>query len=429
MKSLIATSLAALTAATCVIKSRRKLMIHAKEIPTVDAERFKLEQVQIVFRHGARAPISHLKCMPNIEYGEEMLSHEQKTFIPYKLVDETGKTLDFDQLKGASSKYLGLLSRRGADQLYELGKRFSSHYGSELGMFAPGEYDASEIDVSSTKMRRTVESARSFLSGLYHERNRIDSEVQIPINVHSPPHDEVIAPSFKTCKYLNVMSAIAWEHPDVVDGVKEKTEKLMKLMGMEGESGESDFHIVIVRDFLHSHQFHHCLPSQFASAEIMKTAEEGAVKVMDHVFCGNEGGISDRVLKLSIGRFVRLLLDDMNDFVQEGKKSRKIRIYSGHDTTIIPLLNVLQIYNQVASNSDTTWPPFASNVIFELYRDVITQQRYVRVVYNWEVVSLPRQSRHDGYDDNSMMSLSDFTNLVSSFAITNDQYQQDCAAL
>lgn len=161
----------------------------------------------------------------------------------------------------------------------------------------------------------------------------------------------------------------------------------------------------------------------------MKTAEEGAVKVMDHVFCGNEGGISDRVLKLSIGRFVRLLLDDMNDFVQEGKKSRKIRIYSGHDTTIIPLLNVLQIYNQVASNSDTTWPPFASNVIFELYRDVITQQRYVRVVYNWEVVSLPRQSRHHGYDDNSMMSLSDFTNLVSSFAITNDQYQQDCAAL
>lgn len=165
MKSLIATSLAALTAATCVIRSRRKLMIYAKEIPTVDAERYKLEQVQIVFRHGARAPISHLKCLPNIEYGAEMLSHEQKTFIPYKLVDETGKTFDFDQLNGASSKYLGLLSRRGADQLYELGKRFSSHYGSELGMFTPGEYDASEIEVSSTKIRRTVESARSFLSG------------------------------------------------------------------------------------------------------------------------------------------------------------------------------------------------------------------------------------------------------------------------
>ena len=39
----------------------------------------------------------------------------------------------------------------------------------------------------------------------------------------------------------------------------------------------------------------------------------------------------------------------------------KLLLYSGHDTTIMPLLVALQIPLE-------TWPPYVSNVVFELWR-------------------------------------------------------------
>jgi hypothetical protein len=38
---------------------------------------------------------------------------------------------------------------------------------------------------------------------------------------------------------------------------------------------------------------------------------------------------------------------------------------------------------------DAAWPPYASHVVFERLRHVATGARFVRVLYNGQIVSLP----------------------------------------
>ena len=55
-------------------------------------------------------------------------------------------------------------------------------------------------------------------------------------------------------------------------------------------------------------------------------------------------------------------------------------LYAGHDTTIMPILTSLGYDMQ-------DWPPYLSNVIFELWeRD---GQHFVQVLYNLDPMTLP----------------------------------------
>ena len=55
--------------------------------------------------------------------------------------------------------------------------------------------------------------------------------------------------------------------------------------------------------------------------------------------------------------------------------SSKLLIYSGHDTTILPFLCALEIYEGI-------WPPYASYVSLEFARSVHSKQLFVRAIYN-----------------------------------------------
>ena len=66
-----------------------------------------------------------------------------------------------------------------------------------------------------------------------------------------------------------------------------------------------------------------------------------------------------------------------------GSASHKMLLYAGHDTTIMPILTSLGYDMQ-------NWPPYLSNVIFELWeRD---GQHLVRVLYNLEPITLPESN-------------------------------------
>ncbi len=69
-----------------------------------------------------------------------------------------------------------------------------------------------------------------------------------------------------------------------------------------------------------------------------------------------------------------------------GSASHKMLLYAGHDTTIMPILTSLGYDMQ-------DWPPYLSNVIFELWeRD---GQHLVRVLYNLEPMTLPASTPGD----------------------------------
>ena len=65
---------------------------------------------------------------------------------------------------------------------------------------------------------------------------------------------------------------------------------------------------------------------------------------------------------------------------KQGSAGPKMLLYAGHDTTIMPILTSLG-YDM------RDWPPYLSNVIFELWeRD---GQHYVQVLYNLDPITLP----------------------------------------
>jgi Histidine phosphatase superfamily (branch 2) len=68
----------------------------------------------------------------------------------------------------------------------------------------------------------------------------------------------------------------------------------------------------------------------------------------------------------------------------------KLAVFTGHDTTIIPLLASLGVWN------DTVWPPYASMVIIELHemnvdgnsnRKIFSSKFAFRLIYNGEVIT------------------------------------------
>lgn len=58
--------------------------------------------------------------------------------------------------------------------------------------------------------------------------------------------------------------------------------------------------------------------------------------------------------------------------------NRKLFLYSAHDTTLIPCLMALGIY-------DMKWPPYASDITLELHEHKRTKEPFVKVSYMGQV--------------------------------------------
>lgn len=126
----------------------------------------------------------------------------------------------------------------------------------------------------------------------------------------------------------------------------------------------------------------------------------------------------DQTLKLAIGPFVDILLTNMEKFVRSSNSpdSAKFFLYSGHDTTLIPLMCALGIESE-------SWPPFASNVVLELYRNTDIaeneEQYYVKVLFNDEEKNIAQQS-------STFCPLSRFLQLLELVRLPNNEYLNLC---
>jgi len=87
------------------------------------------------------------------------------------------------------------------------------------------------------------------------------------------------------------------------------------------------------------------------------------------------------IQRLAIGRFVGELYQNMIDKIS-GTNKYKYMLFSGHDTTLAPLLSALNIFGPFI------WPPYASNLAIELVRDT-QNQFYVSLKYNFIPIIIP----------------------------------------
>ncbi|CAG5131909.1 unnamed protein product, partial [Candidula unifasciata] len=109
--------------------------------------------------------------------------------------------------------------------------------------------------------------------------------------------------------------------------------------------------------------------------------EDNASRTLYAVYSGKTGHSKDKglkdigieVTKLSIGRLVHTILSHMERYVSENCMV-KLYLFSGHDTSLTPMMEALGIW-------DFVWPPFAANIIFELYFRERDSHYFVRVLY------------------------------------------------
>jgi len=90
-----------------------------------------------------------------------------------------------------------------------------------------------------------------------------------------------------------------------------------------------------------------------------------------------------------------------------------LSVYSGHDTTVMPVLAALGVW-------DGAWAPYASMIVVETYY-VDADERAFRLVYNGDVLTSKVGGCVEGEE---LCKLETLTNYLETFAV----YDRDCDA-
>ncbi|KAF9131987.1 Acid phosphatase-like protein 2 [Mortierella sp. 14UC] len=89
--------------------------------------------------------------------------------------------------------------------------------------------------------------------------------------------------------------------------------------------------------------------------------------------------LSKELLKVGFGPAVAMVRKNIVQAKERVKGQAVFSLYSGHDTTLMPLLGVLD-------SLDMRWPPYLSNILIELW-ETPSSESYIRVIYNSRIVT------------------------------------------
>ncbi|CAH1251439.1 ACP6 [Branchiostoma lanceolatum] len=339
-----------------------------------EGQDMKLKLVQIVFRHGARTPISRLP--PSIEqatWSTDLVKDVPHTLIDYRVESLDGGPRPPSPVEDSYQKHgphkggarWGQLTTLGQQQMFDLGQLLRKHY-VENNRFIDPDYNPQQVYVRSTNIKRTVESARCVLAGLFGN-SQSDREGPVVIRT-STAEEEIFYPNRQNCLAMRPLIKTAWGLLDTaLPGYREDRLKLQSILGIEEAR---QFNIFGLRDELTARKAHGLpIPEHLAALE--DVVELRATQCMAALVSGVEDGHS-HALRLSTGPVIDLLTQNMLR-AQNTENSHKLHLYSGHDTTLIPLLKALGVF-------DDRWPPYAAHVTVELYQDA-KKNNFVKVLY------------------------------------------------
>lgn len=353
----------------------------------------RLKQVQIIFRHGARTPI-HL--IPNVEEATYD-SKKWKAIYPNTLYDY--KVLNVDGGPQPESKYqahyeklgllkggcqYGMLTYLGQEQTLNLGKQIRKAYIGKSPGKLMYDYDPNLVYCRTTNMNRTKDSLRCVLAGVFgaEKLKEYTTKTGQKIKFYTATQsDEHLFPNPHTCPMLRQVNRAA-----IVDGVnipelKEDRLEIEKALGLSGSEWKTKIHFISARDDIIARKAH--------GLEIPKILipykdkiSRNAVKMFTYSFTGQHELQNDICLKLSTGRTIAHFRNAIQDFLSN-KRPVRLHLYSAHDSSLMALLLAFKLDSR-------KWPPFASNLVIELYECNVTKKYYVIVRYNGQAVIIPK---------------------------------------
>ncbi|XP_023650013.1 lysophosphatidic acid phosphatase type 6 [Paramormyrops kingsleyae] len=371
-----------------------------------DPSQLELKLVQVVFRHGARTPLKSIPDVLEADWVPDLLKVPAHTQIDYVVTDLEGGPRPsapvedgYRVTKLHGGTYPGQLTTLGMQQLYDLGMRLRRSYITDLP-FLTASFSAAEVYVRSTNIMRTIESAKCLVAGLYQQKQ----DDTVPI-LTTDTENEILYPNYHGCKLLKVLIGRQWAElfqlPDITADLK----SIQAALGIQTEQRLDFIHL---RDNMVAREAHG-LPGPAGLEMWRSTVERRAVQMICHIY-----GASREHLQLSIGPFLQILLTNIEDKLKgaASAQSRKLFLYSVHDTTLMPCLMALGIF-------DTKWPPYAANLILELHQHCVTQEAFVKVSYLGQDKLIPGCS-------GVYCPLREFQAILSNLLLTMDRYRILC---
>ncbi|XP_008273834.1 lysophosphatidic acid phosphatase type 6 [Stegastes partitus] len=368
---------------------------------------YELKLVQVLFRHGARTPLRSIPDVMEAQWVPTLLDPPPHTHINYVVTDLQGGPRPPAPVEDSYRKSLlsggtfpGQLTTVGMQQLYELGKRLRRRYIEERN-FLNATFSPAEVYVRSTNIVRTIESAKCLIAGLFQQKQK---EI-VPI-LTTEAESEILYPNYHGCKLLKTLGSHRWAESAALPDIAADLQSIQSALGIAAHQ-RIDF--ILIRDDMVARETHG-LPCPPALDTWRNKVEQRAVDMICHVFEPSKR----ENLQLCVGPLLHTLVNNIEEKLQGtlSEPNRKLFLYSVHDTTLMPCLMALGIF-------DMRWPPYAADITVELHQKKQTNETFVKVSYTGQDQLIPGCS-------GVYCPLQEFKQAVSAYSLSSQLYQSIC---
>lgn len=367
---------------------------------------YELKLVQVLFRHGARTPLKSIPDVMEAQWVPTLLEPPAHTQINYEVTDLDGGPRPAAPVEDSYRKNIlnggsfpGQLTTVGMQQLYELGKRLRTRYVESS--FLSSTFNPAEVYVRSTNIVRTIESAKCLVAGLFQQKEK---EI-VPIFT-TASESEILYPNYHGCKLLKILASHRWAESSTLPDIAADLQSIQSALGIAAHQ-HIDF--ILIRDDMVAREVHG-LPCPSVLDTWRTKVEQRAVEMICHVYEPSKR----ENLQLCVGPLMHKMLANIEGKLQgtSSEPKRKLFLYSAHDTTLIPCLMALGIF-------DMKWPPYAADITVELHQHRQTNKPFVKVSYIDQDQLIPGCS-------GVYCPLDEFKQVLSSYSLSSDLYQSLC---
>ncbi|XP_068700246.1 2-phosphoxylose phosphatase 1-like isoform X1 [Montipora foliosa] len=398
----------------------------------LNQRRFQLEMVQMVIRHGDRSQAIHIPNMDTRKYDfdctfdttdperKQLFDNFRQVASHFKLRDlASGRKIINSLVPLGKRCEIGQLSQKGFLQHFELGKHMRTTYIGLIG----NKIVPANLHVRSTARSRCIQSGAAFLFGLL-TKDTITSEgmtINVTADTWLREDDNGIPYS---CPKLMKHWAEYKQRREYVAQAAEMEPFMQKYAQILSTSRSALPTVVFLTDAILTRYCHkHPLPCGRGGCVSQEMAAEG-IDFASWAMSENYTGIADLATHPMLIQMAKRMTDKARQ-----KSMLKFVLYSGHDSTVVPLMLNLGVHDR------KRWTPYATRVVFELWRDYRAKgleatsldPYYFRVLVNGKVVTSKMKFCGDALFKGELCPVTELISWLSSGKGMDETYRSLCS--